>query len=242
MPTNRQDRIQYANRVIARDPYISKRQLQKAVKGKFGIGLSDTSRRDLIRPAKRVEFTRRARQIEAKVVKPRLKTKRQDRYDYLKKNGFDHGEALRFSRIRNAKKNFAIKEMIEQRQELLARFIEKAGVCGWGISKQRREWANTISRWYERNHLVTKKGKASPWDWYNKASDSLPPELQDEYPRPHSRKRQDLPTIKKIDRSRWIHNLRDLIERDYLSANPNAKRRAEWRRQIKLHQEALKGR
>ena len=126
MPANRLERIQYADRVIERDPYISKRQLQKAVKGKFGIGLSDTSRRDLIRPAKRVEFTRRSRQIEAKVVRPRLKTKRQDRYDYLKKNGFDHGEALRFSRIRNVKKNFAIKEMIEQRQELLARVI-KAG-------------------------------------------------------------------------------------------------------------------
>jgi len=242
MPANRLERIQYADRVIARDPYISKRQLQRAVKDKFGVGLSDTSRRDLIRPAKQAEFTRRARQIEAKVVKPRLKTKRQDRYDYLKKNGFDHGEALRFSRIRNAKKNFAIRDMIEQRQELLARFIQKAGQRGWGISKQRREWAKTIYQWYVRNGLLTKKRNPSPWDWYNKASDSLPPELQDETPRLHKRKTQDLPTIKKIDRSRWIHNLRDLIAKDYLSDKPSAKRRTEWRRQIKLHQEALKGR
>ena len=237
MPANRQERIQYADRVITRDPYISKRQLQRAVKDKFGVGLSDTSRRDLIRPAKQAEFTRRARQIEAKVVKPRLKTKRQDRYDYLKKNGFDHGEALRFSRIRNVKKNYAIKEMIEQRQELLARFVKKAGERGWGISMQRWEWANTIRKWYESNHLLTKKRNPSPWDWYTKASDSLPPELQDETPRLHKRKTQDLPTIKKIDRSRWINQLRQRI-----AVEPNPKRRAEFRDQIKRHQEALKGR
>ena len=241
MPANRQERIDYAQQILDRKPYTSKRALQRAVKARYGVGLSDTYRRDLIRPAKQAEFTRRAIAISPVVVKPRIrKPKRQQRYEYLINAHFTPDEALRFSRIRNIKKNFAFigggnqEGMIAERRQLFTRFLERAGQRGWGIQKQRREWANTISKWYKDNGLLTRKGKLSPWSWYNKTSDNLPHELQDEYPRPHSRKRQDLPTIKKIDRSRWINQLRQRI-----AVEPDPKRRADFRRQIARHRRGI---
>ena len=50
---NRQDRIKYAEGLLRKDPFVSKRELQQAVKTQYGVGLSDTTRRELIRPAKR---------------------------------------------------------------------------------------------------------------------------------------------------------------------------------------------
>ncbi len=47
----RQERIDYASDLILRNPNVSKRGLQSAVKSEFGIGLSDTTRRSLLQKA-----------------------------------------------------------------------------------------------------------------------------------------------------------------------------------------------
>lgn len=48
---DRQERIQYARDLISRNPQTSKRGMQKALVERFGVGLSDTTRRELLREA-----------------------------------------------------------------------------------------------------------------------------------------------------------------------------------------------
>jgi len=242
---NRQERIRFAEGLISRDPFISKRELQRSVFSQYGVGLSDTVRRELIRPAKReairTEHVRRITVVERR--RTIFRPKRQKRYNEYLKVGFTHNEAKEFSKIRKFKTSPAVQLMLQQRRELLDNLLQSAGQKDWGLRKRREEWANTIRNWYQQNGLLTvkdrdKKGrrKPSPWKWYDKTSGSLPPEMQDETPRLHKRKVQKAPTIKKIDRSRMINDYRQklLTEKD-------PARRAHYRLQIDVHRRALKG-
>ncbi len=76
----RRQRIAQAQKFIQDDPYVSKRQLQRSLKGIFGVGLSDTIRRQLLQEGNSVGslrvrlrapgvFSPRERRILGKVIR-----------------------------------------------------------------------------------------------------------------------------------------------------------------------------
>ena len=244
----RQERIAYAERSVTRDPYISRRELQKKLKGRFGVGLRDKWVGDLIRPAKRTatqrEIVKRRTVIEVKVAKERrFKPKRQERYNKYRKAGFMPKEALQFSKIRKFITSASVQIMIDQRERLLRRFVARAGREGWGTARRQREWQKTVTNWYTKHGYLTKKDKKgrrriSPWEWFHQVHGNLPPELQDGEYLKHQRggrKKQAQVSIKKVLRSQWINELKERI-----AVEPDPKRRAQFREQIRIHQKALR--
>lgn len=224
---NRIERITRAREIIARHPGITKRQLQARLKEEFGTGLRDITREQLIKE----HLTTRARQVKYFTARPRVfkQPARQKRYETLRDAHFLPQEAREFSKLRSLNYH-EMKLMMAERRVLWDKFTRKVIKEDWGQARGEREWRQSIRDWYIRHGYVTEKTrklrrakrKPNPWDWFNKTSGKLPPEMQAESPRRHKGKRQDFVTVDKIIISREIQ---EMEKRRQATDIPSEKRR-----------------
>tara|TARA_Y100000310_G_scaffold225030_1_gene226946 strand:- start:4742 stop:5392 length:651 start_codon:yes stop_codon:yes gene_type:complete len=146
------------------------------------------------------------------------KTKREQRYNWLRERHFNRDEALRLSHLRRLQGSAGIQKMVNERAAVWNGFVRTAARRGWSSEKERRtEWRKYLARWYRRKGYVTKgvrkapKGTPAIWVWYNKIQDALPLEDQDETPRRHKRRPQKPITPHQITRSQQKNNLRRML-------------------------------
>ena len=183
----------------------------------------------------------------------RFKTRRQARYDDLRRQHFTHAESLQFSRLK--RKYPALQQMRRVRRGQWAGFTRYADNRGLSPAARAKEWERRIAEFYDTwrfktgrdkdtgltatrltNWLVRKdvhgrpiKTTISPWEWYDSVFNNLPDELRWDTPRSHRTKGdQGEVKIDKIKARRWIADLEKSIAR---TDDPASK--AQFREQIK---------
>lgn len=184
-----------------------------------------------------------------------FRTRRQRRYDALRKRHLTPKEAFEFSKMTvmavgpggKIAPNPVIAKIVQERSFLWGAFRVEAVAKNWSSTRAKREWSDRIAKLYESPELKKRAGEwrvsnwivrkdsrgrpirptISPWDYYD-AVQLIEDLLDWDTPRRHRKRVQDTVSVDKITIQRWIH---DLNRRILQTVDPAQKARFVGQRQ-----------
>lgn len=225
---------------------VSRRRMDAILKSEYGRSVGHQVHAKIY--SQRIESLVKQKAIPKSEVK-QFKTRRQEHYSHFIDAHFLHSEAVEFSKLKNL--NYKeLRIMVGERKMLWRSFVARADRKGLPASKTQSEWKKTVVRWYLRKGYVTgkitnpnvkrtkrtKTAQPSPWAWFDKVKDKLPPEEQSETPRKKARKRQPRVTKNKIK----IQSQLNKLHKDHKEAT--GERKKQIAEQISELQSKMRGR
>ena len=146
-------------------------------------------------------------------------TRYKKHYAELRRRHFVHEEATQFAVARTLK-YAEFRKMSGSRQLLWNRFVRHNPELKKGTRQFHLEWRECVKDWYVNHKLDTYNAKmrrvVSPWSWFDDVSYKLPEEMR--YTKDSRRKNEPdtgdrESASKRAQRLRWIHELKETLER-----------------------------
>ncbi len=208
----------------------SRRKMDTILRRQFGVSISRDAFTSLYRSRRAVTERIQPGQPQVSRAKHPIRSER-DRYEELIRRGFIHEEAREFMKAHSLKYH-EFRRMSMSRRLLLRNFTRRTRLEP-GDPKFVSTWREYIHDWYRRMGLTTFDVKLrrviSPWDWFDRVSYRLPPEMR--YSKKGRRKNvphrtgQETASMRAF-RLRAINQLKDTLAR-------NPARKAELEEKIK---------